>query len=946
MSQKNNKKRPGSRSWKDIFRRRSDPNQQYRDRYLETLRYQHRTFDVKGLTTQGIFTLELERVFVDLGLGEMGQRPLTDPIPQTTQMKPRERHSIWEFLGAESLQYHNLVILGAPGSGKTTLLKHLTLSMAAPDSVKVPEQVVQKAPILLFLRDYAAIIHDNPDFSLLTAVTQELARREEDIPLDWLMADLQNGNCLIMLDGLDEVGKPELRRQVVHWVERQIQQYRGNRFIITSRPFGYRSNPLNGVMVLEVRPFTSEQVRIFIKNWYLANEIKSAGRDDKGVQLDARQGAEDLLIRLRSTPVLLDMSVNPLLLTMIATVHRYRSSLPGRRVELYEEICEVFLGKRQEARGIVYDLTPAQKKRVLQPLAYAMMTRKKREISLEEAMLVIDEPLSRVSPHTPRDVFLRMIENSSGLIVEREAGVLGFAHLTFQEYLTAVHVLDQRLEHELIRHTDESWWHEVIRLYAAQADATQIIRACVIRKRPSIQALTLAVECLEEAREVGAEIRHLAERLQQSVEHENPEVRKVGAEVLLQLRLRRMVRMGENRLADTSLVTQAEYQLFLDELRQTGEYHQPDHWQAFEYPQDQGRDPIAGIRPSDALSFCDWLTGREKGTWHFRLPTKQERQLPQNETPGRSSAQRGQGGPKTSDENLVGFWILGQSSIGFNPPPALARDADWAQGLVRSLDKQLANDRLLDTVFGENDQLFEGIRRLVQDRARQRGYALLDLDRKMHLPAQQSAEIGRLFAQMRDRTAPSQALDLQKALELMIRQVQNLPVTQPAPLNLESMIIAGQTLGQTLARTPHANVPATAVDSILRDLVRARDLTRHKGGAYQTDLVIQRELLRNLGRALSQTQQIAAQMVKMNNDARVRLRAITLKEIIGLIQTVKSLPAGKKTKARQNAIQLLTTYLDLYIDAAILESRIHQDAPPLEGIKLVKEWNSLPREGE
>ena len=46
---------------------------------------------------------------------------------------------------------------------------------------------------------------------------------------------------------------------------------------------------------------------------------------------------------------------------MIATVHRYRASLPGKRVALYAEICEVFLGKRQEARGIAQELSAAQK---------------------------------------------------------------------------------------------------------------------------------------------------------------------------------------------------------------------------------------------------------------------------------------------------------------------------------------------------------------------------------------------------------------------------------------------------------------------------------------------------------------------------------------------------------------------------------------------------------
>ena len=65
--------------------------------------------------------------------------------------------------------------------------------------------------------------------------------------------------------------------------------------------------------------------------------------------------------------------MNPLLLTMITTVHKERHSLPGRRVELYREICDVFLGKHRASKGLPLDLTPAQKKRVLQPLAWRMM---------------------------------------------------------------------------------------------------------------------------------------------------------------------------------------------------------------------------------------------------------------------------------------------------------------------------------------------------------------------------------------------------------------------------------------------------------------------------------------------------------------------------------------------------------------------------------------------
>ena len=146
--------------------------------------------------------------------------------------------------------------------------------------------------------------------------------------------------------------------------------------------------------VLEVRPFTIEQVERFINKWYLANEIMSKQKDDPGVRMRARADARALLQQLRNTPALFALTVNPLLLTMIATVHRYGGELPGNRVALYAEICEVFLGKRQKARGQVLELSPAQMQFVLESLAYHLMIKSISDIPLREVRTVITEPLN------------------------------------------------------------------------------------------------------------------------------------------------------------------------------------------------------------------------------------------------------------------------------------------------------------------------------------------------------------------------------------------------------------------------------------------------------------------------------------------------------------------------------------------------------------------------
>src|ERR1700743_3322701 len=87
----------------------------------------------------------------------------------------------------------------------------------------------------------------------------------------------------------------------------------------------------------------------------------------------ARESAARLTALLRETPALQDLAVNPLLLTMIATAHRYRGALPGSRADLYGEICQVLLSRRGQAKGLPELLSWPAKQMLLAALAYQMM---------------------------------------------------------------------------------------------------------------------------------------------------------------------------------------------------------------------------------------------------------------------------------------------------------------------------------------------------------------------------------------------------------------------------------------------------------------------------------------------------------------------------------------------------------------------------------------------
>lgn len=498
----------------------------FRRKFNKKIIYSHRVFNVRGLRTTGTYTLEIKNVFVELRIAPSHlQRAGLNP---TAFREIKESLSVWEFL--QRMKSHEtvaLAIIGPPGCGKTTLLQHIALILAANKQRRYGLHAY--TPIFLFLREHAEIIYK--EYLNLASLLQRHFSDQNRFgglkpPPKWFKRQLDNGKCIVLLDGMDEVENKSQREKISCWLDDQIQNYPGCLFVVTSRPMGYREAPLTRANIVEVMPFNFQQTTKFVYNWYLANKIKSYGKDDPGVRQDARQQAKDLLARMRTMPSFSVLAVNPLLLTMVTMVHNYRSTLPERRVELYHEICDVLLGHWRKAKGIQDSLTVSQKRSVLQPLAAYMMEQpnslRRQSITTKEAMTLINHHLKEIGLEDSQiPEFLNDVQKCSGLLLENEAGIWSFAHFTFQEYLCASHWHETSEANSwdinrwlsLIK---ESRWHETLRLYVAMEDATPIVRACL--DLDTIQSLTLAADIAKEAR-----------RLQESYTGGNDNVRGLHA---------------------------------------------------------------------------------------------------------------------------------------------------------------------------------------------------------------------------------------------------------------------------------------------------------------------------------------------------------------------------------------------------------------------------------
>src|SRR6202000_333121 len=316
---------------------------------------------------------ELGEVYVDLALVSRAPHQVPEaPLGRAAQ-DASERYSIGELLDRRSRAV--LAIVGPPGSGKSTLLAHAAPRGAGPSVVgRIGRRSV---PVLLPLREQAGLIVAAPAISLPDVVRAAVGGAAGKEPGGWWERQLRRGRCLVLLDGLDEVASADDRRVVADWVERQVPAYPGDDFVVTSRSFGLPEQLTAHADVLVVRPFTAEQVQLFLDRWYLAAERHATGASAwtgrRAVRMRARESAARLTALLRENPALQDLAVNPLLLTMIATAHRYRGALPGSRADLYGEICQVLLSRRGQAKGLPELLSWPAKQMLLAALAYQMM---------------------------------------------------------------------------------------------------------------------------------------------------------------------------------------------------------------------------------------------------------------------------------------------------------------------------------------------------------------------------------------------------------------------------------------------------------------------------------------------------------------------------------------------------------------------------------------------
>ncbi len=591
--------------------------------YLREVVEECRSSDLRGtklLLTSGF---KLPELYVSLRI----ERYDVPTIKQ--QNKQVGDEDIWTWLAF--LPDSHLAIIGDAGSGKTTLLKNVAYSLAQQKISVVPRLIRHLIPIRITLEPYIEKILDNSEISLFeisALATEQIAKKLQKQNRhaqfgNWLERQLINGRCLLLLDGLDEVGNKETRQKVVHWVKNQTVQYRENRFLITSRQEGYEENLIDGFTHLHVKPLSMEQKQSLITNWYTAFYRSNASEPLKVSEIQQRveEKRANIWKKLRGSHVMWVFTENPLLLTMIIDYYESFQTIASSRTELYENICYLWLGNRDESRDLFKDngINPSQYRKLIELIAWQMMINNKRAVEKSTVMTWINPLISSYAVKISAEDFLAHSVQRSGKIFTRLGQYYSFTHKTFQEYLASTHLAgtlhgDVRL---LIEQIDNPFWYETIRLYFENGtqDVSPLLEAALNHATPSAAMLALAKDCeTPPSRVDNQSLRNQLDVLiEESLESSEPTKRKFAAQVLLERQINSQnewILIDNERYLSRFPVCNAIWELFVSELlsaNNLANYLIPLHWTNTQFPVGTAKEPITGINAVATYVFYTWL---------------------------------------------------------------------------------------------------------------------------------------------------------------------------------------------------------------------------------------------------------------------------------------------------------------------------------------------------
>ncbi|ACF43030.1 SUMF1/EgtB/PvdO family nonheme iron enzyme [Pelodictyon phaeoclathratiforme] len=465
---------------------------QEEEKYHNQLYQELHTISLLGSSVIQPFPLQLKDIFIPL--------ELYDGAHSNQAM---ERQMVGR--GAEDVLSHSspayvmsecfrkcttLLVIGDPGSGKTTLMKFYALTCLGKNLPLSSTDLGFQEPTFVFYLPLRDLERGKSGYPPLSSSLAGWAKRHS-LPIssrvfrEWL----ESRTSLVLLDGLDEVSEPERRKEICRWIKDMVGLFSKARFVVTSRPTGYRQ--AEGIALdfqhqrVAVKDFSPSQQVTFLKKWYgaafmhdIRPEMTHEDEWQKQQQEKATELANTMVVYLQKpeNKGVCELAAIPMLLQIMAILWKERKFFPGRRMELYSAALDYLLDYRDRERKMEPLVCAADARRLLAPVALWMQRELKTDEADQRALhLKMEQKLERLGQARSVSDICTNLVNRTGVLVAYGNRYI-FRHKTFREYLAAVQLKEELFDSTCIpllvkQFGEESgWWDEVIKFFMAQSN--------------------------------------------------------------------------------------------------------------------------------------------------------------------------------------------------------------------------------------------------------------------------------------------------------------------------------------------------------------------------------------------------------------------------------------------------------------------------------------------
>ena len=177
---------------------------------------------------------------------------------------------------------------------------------------------------------------------LVHFLSSQSASREWGLDAAWFKERLNQGDCLLLFDGLDEAPDRKTREYATELLEAVAATWKLCPILVTSRPSGYQDRSvLPNFEPSTIEALNDHSVQTFLDRWSHALHPT----DNQA----AEAHSHELLQALNARPNIRRLARNTVMLTALAVVHWNEKRLPEQRAELYESIL-LWLARSRELR--------------------------------------------------------------------------------------------------------------------------------------------------------------------------------------------------------------------------------------------------------------------------------------------------------------------------------------------------------------------------------------------------------------------------------------------------------------------------------------------------------------------------------------------------------------------------------------------------------------------